>query len=223
VPRSGTITVVVETGKRRVFASAVDWPGWCRSGPGEQLALENLARYAARYAPVVRSAGSRLPGSADDPEVFEVVERLAGSATTDFGAPGAPASAEAADLSPKEAARRSDLVVASWAEFDRVVAGAPPVLRKGPRGGGRDRDAISEHVMDAEGAYARKLGVVDKAPPASDRRAVMEFRAALESVLRSARGGAPTKTNAWSPRYAARRIAWHVLDHAWEIEDKSEP
>jgi hypothetical protein len=25
------------------------------------------------------------------------------------------------------------------------------------------------------------------------------------------------------PRYAIRRIAWHVLDHAWEIEDKSDP
>jgi hypothetical protein len=27
----------------------------------------------------------------------------------------------------------------------------------------------------------------------------------------------------WPPRYAARRIAWHALDHAWEIEDRSEP
>jgi hypothetical protein len=25
----------------------------------------------------------------------------------------------------------------------------------------------------------------------------------------------------WPPRYAARRIAWHVLDHAWEIEDRT--
>ena len=27
----------------------------------------------------------------------------------------------------------------------------------------------------------------------------------------------------WPARYAARRIAWHVLDHAWEIEDRSDP
>ena len=27
----------------------------------------------------------------------------------------------------------------------------------------------------------------------------------------------------WPTRYAARRIAWHVLDHAWEIEDRSAP
>ncbi|MEA2520619.1 MAG: hypothetical protein QOI81_265, partial [Actinomycetota bacterium] len=30
------------------------------------------------------------------------------------------------------------------------------------------------------------------------------------------RGGAM-----WSPRYFVRRAAWHVFDHAWEIEDRS--
>ena len=25
----------------------------------------------------------------------------------------------------------------------------------------------------------------------------------------------------WSPRYTVRRSAWHALDHAWEIEDRS--
>ena len=24
----------------------------------------------------------------------------------------------------------------------------------------------------------------------------------------------------WSPRYFVRRVAWHALDHAWEIEDR---
>jgi hypothetical protein len=32
---------------------------------------------------------------------------------------------------------------------------------------------------------------------------------------RGPRGGA-----IWSARNYVRRIAWHVLDHAWEIEDK---
>jgi hypothetical protein len=27
----------------------------------------------------------------------------------------------------------------------------------------------------------------------------------------------------WPQRYAARRIAWHALDHAWEIQDRSAP
>ena len=25
----------------------------------------------------------------------------------------------------------------------------------------------------------------------------------------------------WPQRYAAQRIAWHVLDHAWEMQDRS--
>ena len=25
----------------------------------------------------------------------------------------------------------------------------------------------------------------------------------------------------WRPRYFVRRVAWHLLDHAWEIEDRS--
>jgi hypothetical protein len=24
----------------------------------------------------------------------------------------------------------------------------------------------------------------------------------------------------WPARYFVRRVAWHVLDHAWEIEDR---
>ncbi len=32
-----------------------------------------------------------------------------------------------------------------------------------------------------------------------------------------------TPEKGWPPRYAARRMAWHVLDHLWEIEDKSGP
>lgn len=35
--------------------------------------------------------------------------------------------------------------------------------------------------------------------------------------------GAPVVEKGWPPRYAARRIAWHVLDHAWQIEDRSGP
>ena len=27
----------------------------------------------------------------------------------------------------------------------------------------------------------------------------------------------------WTARYFLRRAAWHVLDHVWEIEDKSGP
>jgi hypothetical protein len=42
-------------------------------------------------------------------------------------------------------------------------------------------------------------------------------------VLGRPSDGSPLADRKWTARYAARRIAWHALDHAWEIEDRSEP
>ena len=209
-----------EVGSKKVFACALEWPGWCRSAKTEEDALEVLAGYAARYAPVAGAAGVRFPKSAADS--FEVVERLAGTTTTDFGAPGEPASADRAPLTKAQAARLAVLVDASWAFLDRVVAGAPPALRKGPRGGGRDRDKIVDHVIGAEVSYIRKLGLRFRQPAIDDAGGVAEVRDAILEVLRAARAPAPDLEKGWPYRYVARRIAWHVLDHAWEIEDRSE-
>ena len=219
MPRRARTAVYLETGRRRVFAGALDWPGWCRSGKTEEGALEALATYADRYAPVAAEAGIPLP---DDPR-FDVMERLPGGATTDFGAPQAIAEADRRPLSGKEAERHAALVEAAWAVFDRVVATAPAVLRKGPRGGGRDRDAIVDHVLGAEASYARTLGVRHRQPARDDTAAVTALRQAIAAALRMPSTGEPLTPKGWPPRYAARRIAWHVLDHAWEIEDKSVP
>jgi hypothetical protein len=206
-------------GERRAFASARDWPGWCRAGKGEDEALTALAEYVPRYAVVAAEAGLRLPPSSGD--ALEVVERLPGDATTDFGAPGAIAEGDAGDLTEAEAGRHADLLAAAWTVLDRVAAGAPATLRKGPRGGGRDRDAIVDHVLGAEAAYARKIGIAHQAPGRTDTEAVAALRNDILTAFRNRRFGAPPRSRAWPPRYAARRIAWHVLDHAWEIEDKS--
>jgi hypothetical protein len=77
-----------------------------------------------------------------------------------------------------------------------------------------------QHVLDAEAAYARKVGVRLKAPDLADRTGVEELRAALTEVLGAPSTGEPPAPRGWPPRYAARRIAWHVLDHAWEMQDK---
>jgi hypothetical protein len=207
--------VYLEVGKRRVFASAADWPGWSRSGKDEALALEALAAAAPRYAHAAKAARVPFaPGS-----TFEVVERLPGDATTEFGAPGAIAKAESKRLTKKEAGRLSALVAASWTILDRAVEKAPGSLRKGPRGGGRDRDKIVEHVLGAEVAYARKLGLRLQQPDGGDAGAVREHRNAIVAGLRAGTKGVTER--GWPARYAARRMAWHVLDHAWEIEDRS--
>jgi hypothetical protein len=207
--------VYLELGAHRVFASAADWPGWSRAGKDEKTALEALAAATPRYALVAKAARIAFePGTG-----FDVVERLPGDATTDFGAPGAIAKAELKRLTKKEAGRLSALVSASWTIFDRTVEKTPAALRKGPRGGGRDRDAIVEHVLSAETSYARKLGIRLQQPDVADATAVREHRNAIVAGLRAGTKGITEK--GWPARYTARRIAWHSLDHAWEMENRS--
>jgi hypothetical protein len=198
-----TTRVGLERGRTWVFASALDWPGWCRRGKGEQAALDALLDYAGRYAEAVGEdfrAGQLV-----------VVGTLPGSRTTDFGAPDAKGPWDEEQLDPAEADRQAGLLDRCWAYFDGVVAGAPAELRKGPRGGGRDRDAIVAHVREAERSYGRRIGV--RMPP---RTPWPQQRAELLTAVRAAAPG-----GSWPPRYAVRRVAWHVLDHAWEIQDKS--
>lgn len=173
------IRVYIESGPKKVFASALDWPGWSRSGKTEAEALATLEAYAPRYRPVAAAAGFELPESIE----LEVVERVPGSANTDFGVPHAQS---ATDVDPVEGPglkRLEALRSAARATFERVAAAAPAELRKGPRGGGRDTAKIVAHVQDAEAIYVKRP---------------------------------------WPVPYADRRSAWHSLDHAWEIEDRTE-
>ena len=204
--------IYLELGNKRIFACAYDWPGWCRSGRDSDSALAALAAYLPRYLPVVREAGLRAPS-----DQLEIVDRVPGSANTDFGVPHEIAPRDLDRLSPAAARRLAGLVRSSWVVFDRVVAGAPAQLRKGPRGGGRDRDKMVDHVYGAESAYARGIGVRLNQPPLGDSAAVDEFRGALLEALLH-----PSPQAKWPVPYAARRIAWHALDHAWEIEDRTD-
>lgn len=206
------IGVCIERGSRRVFASAVDWPGWCRSGKTEDQALEALATYLARYEPVASGAGFPIPKRGATR--FEILERARGNATTDFGAPAIIAKADRRSTTRREGGRLATLVSACWRTLEDVAVGAPATLRKGPRGGGRDRDAIVEHVAGAEVAYAGKLGLKGLKDPG-------ELRPALVDLLSETSDGRPPVPKGWPPRYVARRVAWHALDHAWEIQDRS--
>ncbi|MDQ3576493.1 MAG: hypothetical protein M3443_02605 [Actinomycetota bacterium] len=213
------IKVYTEATAKKAFACALDWPGWARPAKTEELAVETLASYAPRYAPVAAAAGLRWPATLD----FEVVERLKGSGSTDFGALDKPPKADAAKITALAARRQASLLQASWDLFDEVVANAPPALRKGPRGGGRDRDKIVEHVLSAEASYARMLGIKND-PKTSDLSpsAVAHRRVQVIRLLSATSDGTPPVEKGWPMRYAVRRFAWHVLDHAWEIEDKSD-
>ena len=212
------IEVFIEAGQRRVFASALAWPGWARSGKSDELAVAALADYLPRYATVVKRAGL-VPPAGD----LAITERHAGLAkNADFGSLGEIAPSETRPLPDDDGARLAALLEAAWAAFAEVAEAAPALLRKGPRGGGRDTARIVEHVFGAEAMYARKMGLPkDKVADAASDAATMLRRRISAAMSDPAILVIPPK--GWPPRTAARRIAWHVLDHQWEIEDKSEP
>jgi hypothetical protein len=216
---SAAIAVGIEAAPGKVFASALDWPGWSRAGREEAGALAALAAAANRYADVAREAG--LAFDPVGPGDLEVVERLPGTSTTAFGAPDAVFALDGRPTTAADGERLVALLRAAWAILERIASAAPAELRKGPRGGGRDRDAILAHVVGAESAYARRIGERLREPGPGDRAAIAAVRAAIVDVLARPTDGGPVPGGSWPARYAARRIGWHALDHAWEIEDRT--
>ena len=220
---SHPIRVSIEATPKKAFATAVDWPGWSRSGKTEAVAIESLAQYAPRYAPVARLAGQAKAFGTPRTGDFEVIERVPGDALTEFGVPGLVTDEDRRPLSGKEAERMARLVQATWSIFDGVAGSAPAELRKGPRGGGRSTAKIIEHVAGADHAYAREMGIRVMGAAPADAAAAEALRSAISDVLKRPSDGSPLAARRWTPRYAARRSAWHALDHAWEIEDRTEP
>jgi hypothetical protein len=216
---TGRVPVYLEVTRKRTFAGALEWPGWCRSGKTVDEALESLVAYGDRFANVIGHSrlGFERPAGVED---LEVVERLTGNATTEFGAPGVAPDADGRPLDAKELNRLISILEASWRAFDRAAEDAAGVtLSKGPRGGGRDLPKMVEHVRGAEESYLAKLGSRAPKDPRTLHKAIL---AALAARAHDKPVANPNKVEKlWSPRYHVRRSAWHALDHAWEIEDRS--
>jgi hypothetical protein len=222
------IAVVLESGQKRVFASALDWPGWARSGQSESAALEELWVYRLRFQRVLSTASIEFQ-TPDGQESFKVVQRLTGNATTDFGAPGKAALVETRPIDQLDLSRLSTILTAVWQYFAVLVDSTHGKnLRLGPRGGGRDLEKITAHVLDSHIGYLHQLGwrqpFTDNADVSTLLKQLIRVDAQALAFATSAtaprfgpRGGA-----LWSPRYFIRRAAWHILDHAWEIEDRLE-
>ena len=205
--------------KRRVVACAFDWPGWDRSARlgGDVLAV--LESYRPRYAAVAKSAGY-------GPEfakagALNVVEEVAGTGMTDYyGVSGRAASAEIGPMSDADCHRKVAVLEAAWRTFDDAAQRVSRDLRLGPRGGGRSREEIVGHVNRAEiGEFAPKVGVKVPLETWEDRTALLAYRETVVGGIRDhhARG---EKARSWELAFLLRRMAWHMLDHAWELEDR---
>lgn len=220
------IDVVIEAGKKRTFASALVWPGWNRSGKDEESALLALLEYGPRYARVLQHRHIEFQPPSN-PSAFTITERLQGGAGTDFGAPEIPAEAEKGALEGADLERSKALLLACWQAFDQAVEQATgKELRTGPRGGGRDLEKIVGHVIGADQAYLQRL--TWKVEGTSEMNLEVELQRTRQAILKAletaAKDGLPEQGprggKIWPPRYFVRRLAWHVLDHTWEIEDR---
>jgi hypothetical protein len=215
-----TLRVILEVGKkRRVVAGAMDWPGLDRWGTSEDDALDKLASYRPRYAGVAERAGmEKAFARAGDPEI---VERVPGSSSTDFwGIAHVPSQIEREVLSEADLERRLDLLRACWDQFDEVAASVSSELRPAPRGTGRSRDQIIRHVYHNEPEqFSRKVEVrtpVDVVlSPAGLARHRQEY---LDAIRTYNAEGRTART--WPIQFLVRRTAHHVMDHAWEMQDR---
>jgi hypothetical protein len=218
--------IYLEIGTKKIFAGAMDWPGWCRSGKDEATALQALLDNAPRYAQVLKSTrlGFKAP---KDISAFKVVERLKGNMTTDFGAPDASPASDTDPVDATELKRFQTILKAAWAALDDAAKSAlHKELRKGPRGGGRELNQIIQHAVQSEVSYHVSLGgKLEKAERDDPVGHLHQVRQTiLDTLAASARGEVPTQGPRgglrWTARYFMRRATWHILDHAWEIEDR---
>ena len=212
------VTLEIGPKGKKVVAVAPDWPGLARGAKTEEAAVERLLAYVPRYAPVAKLAG--LESALATVPVVEVVERYPGTGATDFwGISFAFSSIDRQVLSDEALERQLRLLRASWAFFDEVRGRVSAELRRGPRGGGRDRDQIVRHIFANEQDWAKGLGVITPDEAMLTDEGMNAHRDAYGNAIRAfhAQGKMARK---WPLPYLIRHTAFHTLDHAWEMEDK---
>ena len=217
------VRTVIERGPKgkRSVAFSLDWPGWSRGAKTPELALETLESYRERYRPIAGLAGMTREFDAAGP--LEVVEDRVGPGSTDFwGISVAPSSTEQGPMGEDEFERAITILQACWAFFDGVAARVSEEMRKGPRGGGRDRNRIIRHTIRTESEdFAKQVGLRIPEEGALSPDGLRRHRESYVAAMRAYNAGEVEKRmRSWTLPFLIRHSAFHTLDHAWEMEDK---
>jgi len=214
------LRLMIEIGPKgkRVVAVAPDWPGLERGAKTEQAAIERLLSYIPRYATVTKLA--RMEAAFPTNPAVDVVEHYSGTGSTDFwGISFAFSSIDQQAVSKEALERELMLMRACWEFFDGVRSRVSAEMRRGPRGGGRDRDRIVRHVVFTEQDWTKKLGLRPPQDATLSDKELDAHRDAYCSAIRTLHSQGKT-ARTWPLRYLIRHTAYHTLDHAWEMEDK---
>jgi hypothetical protein len=217
-----SVRTVVERGPKgkKVVAFAIDWPGWSRGANTSEEALAALESYRHRYRRVATLA--RMTKEFDNAGHLEVIEDRVGTGSTDFwGISFSPCTLEQGPMDDKEFTRKVKLLRACWIFFDDVAARVSPEMRKGIRGGGRERDEIIRHVRRVESEdFAKKVGVRVGEGAAVTGTGLLAYREEYIEAMRAHHKGDGIPMRSWTLAFLIRHSAFHVMDHAWEMEDK---
>ena len=201
------LRVTLETGPKgkKVVAVAPDWPGLQRGATTEEAAIERLLAYVPRYATVTELAGMVATFAARP--VVDVVERYTGPGSTDFwGISFGFSGIDQQAMSGEALERELTLLRACWSFFDEVRSRVSAELRKGPRGGGRDRDHIVRHIFANEQDWAKGLGVLTPDGAMLTGEGMNAHRDAYWHAIRDyhSQGKRPGKMGKWPLRYMIR-------------------
>ena len=218
-----SVRTVVQRGPKgkRSVAFARDWPGWSRGAKTADVAVETLESYRERYRPIADLAG--MAGEFDTAGPLEIVEDMVGAPSTDFwGISFLPSSTEHAQLERDEFDRGITVLRACWAFFDDVAATVSPEMRRGPRGGGRDRDRIIRHTIRTESEdFAKQVGLRIPEEAALTPDGLRQHRESYVAALWAYNvGEVSRRMRSWTLPFLIRHTAFHTLDHAWEMQDK---
>jgi len=213
------VFVELPTRGKKWVAVAADWPGFERGGKTEEEALARLARYQPRYLLVAKRA--RLGTELERQAGIDIVGRYDGVGSTDFwGISFAPTPQDREPFDAPSFDRLVRLLRAAWAEFDDTAARVSANLRPGPRGGGRSRDRIIQHVLGVEGGdFSNRVGAPAELDDLRTPDGLAHHRDRYVEAMRAwyAEGRPLGK---WTVPYLLRHSAYHALDHAWEMQDR---
>jgi hypothetical protein len=217
-----SVRTVLERGPKgkKAVAFALDWPGWSRGARTPDLSVATLESYRQRYRPIALAAGMADEFDAAGP--LDVIEDRVGTGSTDFwGISFSPSGPEQGPMGDIEIDRKIKLLRACWAFFDGVAGRVSAEMRKGPRGGGRDRDKIIRHTIRTESEdFAKRLGLRIPEGGALTADGLLAHREAYVAAMCAYNGGEGKRMQSWTLPFLIRHSAFHVLDHAWEMEDR---
>ena len=215
------VRTVVQRGpkNKKSVAFAVDWPGWSRGAKTGEVAIELLEAYRTRYRPVAVAAG--FGDEFDHAGPLDVVVDSIGVGSVDFwGISFSPSSLEPEPMGAAELERKIALLRACWGYFDAVAARVSPDMRKGPRGGGRDRDQIIRHTIRVESEdFAKQVGLRIPEGGALAPDALLEYRESYIAAMHVYNTGEGKRMRTWNLPFLIRHSGYHSMDHAWEMED----